>query len=253
MPFARKKSASGIYHVMVRGNNKQDIFFSRDDYEKFLSLLYEKVRTKSMALYAWCLMPNHIHLLVKEKTESLDKILGSVLTAYVMWINRKYARVGHLFQSRFKSQPVEDETYFLRVVRYIHRNPVKGNLCSRMEDYPYSSYSYYFRSGKFQADDLVFHMIRKDEFERYHLEEDDENIFLSFNDTADLEDDEIIDKILETGQIKNIDEVKSLPGDQRAHVIQMLLQSGISYRRINGITGISISEIRKISRDLHQQ
>ncbi len=247
----RKKSAVNIYHIMIRGNNKQQIFLDHDDYDRFLSILAEKRQNRSLVLYAWCLMPNHIHLLIKEKQEQMDQVFRSMLTGFVLWYNTKYKRVGHLFQGRFKSQPVDDETYFLRVVRYIHRNPLEAKLCGRMEDYPYSSFSYYFRSGKYQDKDLVFNLIRKDEFERYHMkaDENDEN-FLDIDQRDRLNDEEFQSLALGSGIVGNISEVKSLPRDQRDQMIQLLLRSGASYRQINRLTGLSLNIIRAVSRAL---
>lgn len=250
---ARKKSAFNIYHVMIRGNNKQIIFQDRNDYDKFLSLLSEKRLTQSFVLYAWCLMPNHVHLLIKEKEEPIDSIFRSVLTGFVRWYNIKYNRVGHLFQDRFRSQPIEDETYFLRVIRYIHRNPMEAKLCERMEDYPYSSFSYYFRSGKYQAEDQIFQMIRKDEFERYHLKADEEySSFLDIDKTDKLTDEEFEQLVLRSGFVRDISEVRFLTRDQRTQVLQMLLRSGASYRQINRLTDISLSIIRAVNKELHQ-
>ncbi len=238
---------------MVRGNNKQTIFRDCDDYNKFLSLIDEKQENDSFILYAWCLMPNHAHLLIKENREPIDTIFRSILTGFVVWYNSKYKHVGHLFQGRFKSQPVEDETYFLRAVRYIHRNSLKAKLCERMEDYPYSSYSNYFRCGKYRDEDLIFQTIRKDEFELYHLmtdENDDE--FLEIDKAGKLTDDNLKELILQSGVVRDISDVRSLPRDQRTRVIQTLLQAGASYRQIHNYTGISLSIIRAVNKELHQ-
>lgn len=248
---ARKKSASDIYHVVIRGNNRQKIFYDDEDYDKFLSILSGKREDQSFALYAWCLMPNHVHLLIKEKQETLESIFRGVLTDFVRWYNKKYGRVGHLFQGRFRSQPVEDETYFLRTVRYLHRNPLEAKLCEKMEDYPYSSFSYYFRSGKYQDEDLMFHMIRKDEFERYHKKTDEDDGFIIDIDKPDkLTDEELEHLALRSGVAGNIAEVRSLPRDRRTQVIQMMLRWGASYRQINRLTGISLTVIRAVSKSM---
>ena len=130
---------------------------------------------------------------------------------------------------------------------------MEAKLCERMEDYPYSSFSYYFRSGKYQAEDQIFQMIRKDEFERYHLKADEDySSFLDIDKTDKLSDEEFEQVVLRSGFVRDISEVRFLTRDQRTQVLQMLLRSGASYRQINRLTGISLSIIRTVSKELHQ-
>ena len=140
---ARKKSENGIYHIMLRGINQQQIFEDEEDYAKFLDILKECKEISEYKVFAYCLMGNHIHLLVKEGTENLEQMFKRICGRFVYWYNTKYRRVGHLFQDRFKSEPVDSERYFFTVLRYIHQNPVKAGICKRVEDYIYSSYSEY--------------------------------------------------------------------------------------------------------------
>ena len=130
MPRAgRIKSVSGNYHVVLRGINKQRIFEDAQDYDKFWLILKDKQKLFGFSLFAWCLMPNHVHLLIKEKSAPLSQIFQGFGSSFVYWYNAKYKRTGHLFEGRYRSEPVDDESYFLTVVRYIHLNPVKGRLC----------------------------------------------------------------------------------------------------------------------------
>ena len=130
---SREKSATGIYHVMMRGTNKQNIFEETDDYMRFLSILRNMVNpvddTGKLLLprcrfYAYCLMTNHVHLLIRESSEELASVIHRIATAYAHYYNNKYFRSGHLFQDRFKSEPVNDEGYFFTLLRYIHQNPM---------------------------------------------------------------------------------------------------------------------------------
>ena len=120
---ARKQSKSGIFHVMLRGINRQVIFQDDEDCEKYLQCLVECQKLSGFQLYAYCLMGNHVHLLLEEKKEPLSQIFKRLGVRYVYWYNWKYKRTGHLFQDRFKSEPVEDDSYFLAVLRYIFQNP----------------------------------------------------------------------------------------------------------------------------------
>ena len=125
---ARRLSESGIYHIMLRGINRQQIFEDPEDYDKFIDVLKACKEVSGFEIYAYCLMGNHIHLLIKPDKEPLELIFKRIGSRYVYWYNWKYNRTGHLFQDRFKSEPVDSDEYFLTVLRYIHCNPVKSGL-----------------------------------------------------------------------------------------------------------------------------
>ena len=135
----RIKSQTGIYHVIMRGNNQQQVFYDDEDFKAFIFTLKRYQEKYRFELYAYCLMGNHLHILMKTAEESLAVIFRSVCASYVYWYNAKYERTGYLFQDRFKSEPVEDERYFLCALRYILRNPVAAGICKEPKDYPYSN------------------------------------------------------------------------------------------------------------------
>jgi len=144
---ARRKSETGIYHVIIRGVNRQPIFHYPNDYEKFLQILKDRQASDKFQIYAYCLMINHVHLLFHEGEKSMSCTFQQINTRYACWYNKKYNRCGHLFQGRYKSSPVNDDSYFLILLRYIHRNPVKAGLCSKVSDYPWNSYHEYIDSN----------------------------------------------------------------------------------------------------------
>jgi len=141
----------GLYHIITRGNNRQLIFGSDEDYLKMLSLL-ERQKTKlPFYLYAYCLMPNHLHLLVERQDQSISRVMQRVLTGYSQYHNRKYRKVGHLLQGRYKAILCQTDQYLGELVRYIHLNPVRAKMVRRAQDYGYSSHRAYLgledRSG----------------------------------------------------------------------------------------------------------
>jgi len=140
---ARKLSSTHIYHVMIRGNRRQDIFLEDEDRLRFIGILKKKKQKGEYELYAFCLMNNHVHLLIKEKKEQLSQIMKRINISYVNYFNRKYKQVGHLFQDRFKSETIEDENYLLAVLNYIHHNPFNAFIINNLADYPWSSYDMY--------------------------------------------------------------------------------------------------------------
>ena len=167
---ARKKSANGYYHVMMRTVNRELLFKDEEDYDQFRSAFNASREKYKIKMLAWCLMPNHVHLLIKDPEDNLSAFFRIFSSNFVYWYNRKYGRVGHLFQDRFLSEPIEDISYLLKAVRYIHMNPVKANICGKPEEYRYSSYSYYFSSGRYKEDDLFFKTITLGEFRKFHQE-----------------------------------------------------------------------------------
>ena len=167
---ARRKSSSGIYHIMLRGINQQQIFEDSEDFNKFLQVLKDSKAISEFKIFAYCLMGNHIHLLIQEQKEPIEQIMKRLATRFVYWYNIKYQRVGHLFQDRFKSEPVENDSYFLTVLRYIHQNPIKAGLCKKLENYEYSSYNEFLQTSDFIDSDFVFDMIDKEQFISFNNE-----------------------------------------------------------------------------------
>jgi putative transposase len=139
----RRLSASKTYHVMVRGNERKEIFLDDDDRAWFISTLAEKNREPRFAIYAYCLMDNHVHLVINEGEDQISRIMKGLQVSYAYYFNKKYARIGHLFQDRFKSEVVEDDQYLLTVVRYVHHNPVKAGMVNHPSEYRWSSYNIY--------------------------------------------------------------------------------------------------------------
>lgn len=133
---AREKSKSGIYHVIIRGANRQEIFHDDQDCLRFLETL-ERYKSKTeIKIYGWCLMNNHIHLLIEEGKEELATTMKRIGVSFVWYYNWKYNTTGHLFQDRYRSEKVESNEYLITVNRYIHQNPVKARLVRKPYERP---------------------------------------------------------------------------------------------------------------------
>lgn len=141
--IARIDYEDSLHHVMGRGVNRLPIFMRNTDREEFLKRLEQVSIRSDLLIYAWCLMPNHFHLLVRRRSIELSLAMRRLLTGYAQWFNKKHDRVGHLFQNRYKDKIVQEDGYFLVLVRYIHANPVKANLVklSSLESYPWTGHS----------------------------------------------------------------------------------------------------------------
>ncbi|MDR1603462.1 MAG: transposase [Gracilibacteraceae bacterium] len=161
---AREFGKTGIYHILFRGVNHCHLFEEDADFEKFLSAVKAVKAAMLFDLYAYALMSNHVHLLIREKsTGDIAVVMRKVLTQYAGWFNRKYGRSGALIANRYKSECVEDESYLLTLARYIHQNPVKAGAAGSPEAYRWSSYAGYLGGGDNLTDtDFVLSGISKD-------------------------------------------------------------------------------------------
>lgn len=235
---ARKKSETGIYHIMLRGINRQQIFEDDEDRDRFLSTLKNYKGQCGYAIYAYCLMGNHIHILLKEGPEDLTLILKRIAGSYVYWYNLKYHRCGHLFQDRFKSEPVETDEYFLTVLRYIHQNPVKAKLCNYAEEYTYSSMREYLFGAVLTDTDFALSMLPLEQFTDYHREETEAQC-LEIIESFRLTDGEAKDLMRKVAKCDNATEFQNLDKETRNAYIQKLHKKHMSLRQISRLTGIS--------------
>lgn len=244
---ARKKSSSGIYHVMLRGINKQQIFEDDEDCEKFLWVLKETKATSEYKLFAYCLMGNHIHLLIKEEKESLEQIFKRIGGKFVYWYNIKYQRIGHLFQDRFKSEPIEDDTYLFTVLRYIHQNPVKAKLCENIEDYEFSSYKEYIDRKWIVDTDYILDMLPLYEFAQFNREVNTDKC-LELNEKAEIRitDEQARIMISNISNCNSVADFERLATADKEHFVAEFKKAGISIRQICRLTGMSYYMVQKI-------
>jgi putative transposase len=131
------------YHLYNRGNNKGDIFFDPENYYFFIKL-FKKHVSAYIDVYAYCLMPNHFHFFIRVNNKiNFERGIKNMFISYTKSINSVYKRVGGLFQGRYKVKEVNSESYFTRIIIYIHQNPKKAGLVKNLENYPYSSFGTY--------------------------------------------------------------------------------------------------------------
>jgi len=128
-----------FYHVTSRGNQKQPVFFSPWDKARFLDCLDEAHEKLDALVHSYCLMENHYHLMLETRQANLSKIMHVINTSFTVYLNKRYKRVGHLFQGRYKAVLIEAETYAQELSRYIHLNALRAGIVKRPEDHPWSS------------------------------------------------------------------------------------------------------------------
>jgi len=132
-----------VYHVMMRGNQGQDVFIDPADRIRFYLLLQSGIERFGHRIHAFCLMTNHVHLAVQVGATPLARIMQNLGFRYTQYFNRRHQKTGHLFQGRYKALLVEADSYLLELVRYIHLNPVRAGMVARPEDHPWSGHNAY--------------------------------------------------------------------------------------------------------------
>ena len=258
----RTKSGTGIYHVMLRGINRQDIFEDDEDYLQMTACLQgltERYDENGVALeplctiYSYCLMSNHIHLLVREQKEDISSVMKRLGVAYAYYFNKKYQRNGHLFQDRFRSEPVNDMGYFVTLLRYIHQNPIAAGIASSVDAYTWSSWCEYDDAKPCAlpvcTTQHVFSRISKDNLTALVNDPLPKalNILDFGNETAVRVTDEKVREYLHTiCNNDNLTEIQHYTKNHRNDIIRMAKDYGASIRQISRITGVSEGIIRKI-------
>lgn len=162
--ISRKQSPTGVYHVMLRGIDRGRVFADDQDCRKFIKILRQLTNPKDKDnqplppycdIHAYCLMSNHIHLLLAEGAEPLSSTMKRIGVAYVSYFNKRHDRLGPLFHDRFRSEPVCDANYFVTLLRYIHCNPVEAGMVESPDQYQWSSWHEY--SGSITVDCVCCH------------------------------------------------------------------------------------------------
>lgn len=247
---SRKKSETGIYHIILRGINRQVIFEEDEDYIRFFETLKKYKSNGEFIIFAYCLMDNHIHLLIKEANEELALIMRRIGASYVYWYNDKYDRVGHLFQDRFKSETIENDRYLLAVLRYIHRNPVKAGMVRHMQDYKWSSYNEYLNIDHIIDSEFILSIFNHDRktalssFREFHEINDDE-AYLDIDENRRINDKEAREIIKKLCNIEKCNDLQNMDDKQRDCYIKSLKKTGLSTRQLERLTGIKRNIILK--------
>lgn len=239
----RKLSSTGFYHVIIRGINRQHLFEEENDYNYFLESIENLKREMRFEVHAYCLMSNHVHILLREKEiGDISQIMKRLLTKYAMYFNRKYERKGALIGSRYKSIPVEVDEYFIPLIRYIHQNPHKAGQVKNFADYRYSSYQEYIGRGRLTTTDFSLDMVGREEWTRLHNILEEQNFEIV---GKKMSEEKIRREILECVGGRDPYEIGSIPKLERNEIIRQLKEEGLSIRQIERATGISRGIVAK--------
>ena len=243
MPHSDKRfSEYGYLQIYTRGVARQIIFEDRDDRVFYLHLLKRFSQETSVIINAFCLMENHVHLIVNDEVHHISQFMHLLNMSYSGYFNRKYKRTGHLFSGRFKSVPIESEDYLLTAFRYVLNNPRKAGICSAQE-YQWSSYSRYGNPNSF-VDTAVFRELIGEwkDYERF--------IAAKYEEHPELEniirDDEwALSVIRDVLGVQSGTELQKYDWISRNRALRILKENGLSLRQIERLTGINRSTVQR--------
>ena len=248
---------------MMRGINHQNIFEDAEDYYQFITTL-DRVRVQyddlglpcgiNCTIYAYCLMANHFHLLIRERNEQIGEVVKRLASSYVYYYNHKYLRDGHLFKERFKSEPVNDMEYFTILLRYIHQNPLKAGIVEKVKDYEYSSWGEYDGTVEpvFQICDVntVLNRITFKELDEWVNDPLDDDVCCLDNDNERprlrLSDDQVWQEIIKYVGVGNSSDFQKLEKSKQRETLRTLLETGASVRQLQRLTGLGRGIIQRV-------
>jgi putative transposase len=147
MPTRKRQWYPGAsYHITARGNHRNNIFKDKEDFVYYLTLIKETMEYyiyDKYGIISYCLMDNHVHILMKTEEKPLAQFIGRISSKYAKYYNKKYNYIGHLFQNRYFSELIESDSQMIETSRYIHLNPVRAKMVKKPESYEWSTYSMY--------------------------------------------------------------------------------------------------------------
>jgi REP element-mobilizing transposase RayT len=245
----RKRSITGIYHVMLRGINHQNIFEDNEDHRIFLECVAVSKKLSGFKLYAYCLMSNHLHLLIEEGDEPLSTVFRRIGARYVFRYNWKYERTGHLFQDRYRSEPVESDDHFMAVLRYIYQNPVKSGLSADVSNYPWSSYHLLDQEGGLMDNVRLFEIMPLDDIRKFVKEQTDETFLdVKTGRQPAYSDTKAAEILMEICGARNIAQFQLLSLEQQLLAVRRLRERKVPVRQQVRITGLSKGVVEKYHR-----
>ena len=255
--LARRESPTGYYHVMARGNNRETIFKNAAEKRYFIELLQHTVEDNKIIVVAYCLMDNHVHLLLRSGLQEMSEAFKWINIKFAGRYNHKYERVGHVFQDRFKSEIISTEEYLIQALRYIHNNPVKAKMVLDVSTYEWSSYNSYTGESNVLIDvtekQIILGLFQgsMEQFRAFHLEEDDCE-FLEIEEDLEKEREgkakNIIDKYRQqnrNGEIKELDLGKET---SEKVILELIRVSRLPHRRIAELVGVTRGVVHRIAK-----
>lgn len=240
---ARQIADSGFYHVTCRGNGRQLLFEDDEDRRHYVALLENKARSHEVAVLAWCLMDNHVHLLLDDPKNEVSHMMHGLTTAYAQYFNSRTGHVGAVFQGRFTGVPITDDRQLLQAVRYIHENPAKANIAA-VDRYRWSSYQEYLTGGGIVSSELILDMVGGPKGFR-ELFQDERYAYYYVRASRRVADDEALSAARCALEGRQPSDIKALCRGDRDEALRRLRETGLTVKQIERLTGIGKSSITR--------
>lgn len=247
---SRKEISSKFLHIMVQGLNKEFIFNSEIDINKYLKFISEGTKEFNVKIVAYCIMNNHVHLLIfTEDITEISKFMRKINTKYGIYYNNIHDRCGYVFRNRYRAEEIYTRAHLLSCINYIHNNPVKAEMCKQKSEYKYSSYNDYLYKKRFINDELI-----KDCFTNYEinyetiLENDYEAFkFIEYKDNNQSVKENIIKNFLEKENM-NLEQLKDNQNSLKNLILELYIHYNFSQKEIGEELGINNVKINRIIR-----
>lgn len=238
------RAAGEFLHVIVRGIGRQILFEDNSDREKYLSWLERYSAETEVSILAYCLMENHVHLLLRDPAGLCPVFMKKMGISYAQYFNGKYDRAGHLFQDRYKSEIIEDDAYLLCVFRYILNNPSKAGFC-RADEYRWSSYYEYGKENCLTNTKMLCEMIGSNEDFHRFMDQEDDRVPMEA-DYRRKDDDRALETLQKALNISSGTQLQRYDRQSRDAALILLKKKGLSIRQIERLTGINRGVIQKL-------
>ncbi len=237
---ARIQSPTNYYHIMVRGNNREYIFVNPIHKSYYLEILKEQVEEGLIEIAAYCIMDNHVHIVVEAHMLNLIKAMKSINIKFAMKINKQKNRIGHVFQDRYKSEIIFHDAHLQQIIRYVHNNPIKAKVSKSADKYKWCSYNEYTDQNeiiKERQKNFVLNYFNKDikKFEEFHLE-------INFDEHLEIQEDidnqrldhaqNIIGNYFDKNGISEKSQIVKQPHHLESIIKKLLIESKLSHRKI---------------------
>jgi len=234
------------WHIMLRGIGHMDLFLDDDDYCRFRDILNKYCKELNLPIHAYCMMSNHVHILLKADNAELPILFKKVEVSYAYYFNSRYEHVGHLFQNRYKSEAITDDAYLLTALRYILRNPETAEICP-WRDYPWSSASAYLsRPDDCTDTSLIIEMLggseHVDEFVSSAIDKELSEPMVNLKRLSDSEVRGILTRLLNSNHPMDI---QAKDKTKQARVLTAAKKAGASVRQLERLTGINRNIVQR--------
>lgn len=251
MPHAaRKKSESGYYHVVPKGESNRLLFEDDGDREEYLSLLGQAKEEAGLRLHAYALMSNHVHLVVEDEHGRLSDAMKFLHERYAAYFKEKAGRAGRIFRKPLWSEPIESDEYLLRAVRYVHANPAVAGICPASAYEWSSAKDYLGRVGIADTDAVLDMLGGRDGFVEFSRQERmPVQAFPGSRLTGHISDEDAFRVAQAVLGVEGLEQIGEMPQETRRQAIRKLLVAGIGQRQIARLTGMTLSAVHRVEQE----